>query len=326
MTNVIAATSKSVVVVENPPPPPPPLSTANDNNNSGRVRREKKIPPKFIYHHHNNNINENNKKRKLKEKQNMQKKKTRNVCDELTRMEKGEDEDASNLLGFLLEATDIASPLIQRNKQEKQMTIPQTNTTTKNNNNKEYVLLPNREEDDGKNALLAVEDIAKSDPQSALRNFIAWLDMLVFDLKSRVALLKRSKKRAQKAYMRVSTKIEEENKDDPNGLGIYRLRNSKDLRSLKTLEEAWGVELDETEKSLDRTRNILKAHRLILLECSKDTKSFASTPTKQQQQQTVREEIGKEDVAQQQRRRAALASAVSFYQTALNLITRNKTL
>ena len=97
--------------------------------------------------------------------------------------------------------------------------------------------------------------------------FVQWLDLLVFDLKSRVATLKRSKKRAQKAFLRV---LKEEKKCSSSSSSTNAANNKRDLKMLHTLEDFWGVELNETEKSLERARATLDAHKLMLMEEDKE--------------------------------------------------------
>jgi hypothetical protein len=130
--------------------------------------------------------------------------------------------------------------------------------------------------------------------------FVQWLDALVFDLKSRAATLKRSKKRAQKAFLRMQ---KEEKKKYGFSLesasaktkGTKKIKkninkSTRDLKMLRALEDFWGVELSETEKSLERARATLKAHTLMLA-------------------------VEKDD------EKAILASAVAFYRTSFGLIS-----
>ena len=60
---------------------------------------------------------------------------------------------------------------------------------------------------------------------------------------------------------------------------------------LRALEDFWGVELSETEKSLERARATLKAHKLML--------------------------------AVENDEKAILASAVAFYRTSFGLISEH---
>ena len=149
-------------------------------------------------------------------------------------------------------------------------------------------------------ATTAIESIAKAAPKQGLKMFVQWLDALVFDLKSRAATLKRSKKRAQKAFLRMQ---KEEKKKYGFSLesasaktkGTKKIKkninkSTRDLKMLRALEDFWGVELSETEKSLERARATLKAHTLMLA-------------------------VEKDD------EKAILASAVAFYRTSFGLIS-----
>ena len=147
-------------------------------------------------------------------------------------------------------------------------------------------------------ATTTIESIAKAAPKQGLKMFVQWLDALVFDLKSRAATLKRSKKRAQKAFLRMQ---KEEKKKyvfletaSAKTKGTKKIKKSikstRDLKMLRALEDFWGVELSETEKSLERARATLKAHTLMLA-------------------------VEKDD------ERAILASAVAFYRTSFGLIS-----
>ena len=151
-------------------------------------------------------------------------------------------------------------------------------------------------------ATTAIESIAKAAPKQGLKMFVQWLDALVFDLKSRAATLKRSKKRAQKAFLRMQ---KEEKKKYGFSLesasaktkGTKKIKkninkSTRDLKMLRALEDFWGVELSETEKSLERARATLKAHTLMLA-------------------------VEKDD------ERAILASAVAFYRTSFGLISEH---
>ena len=148
-------------------------------------------------------------------------------------------------------------------------------------------------------ATTAIESIAKAAPKQGLKMFVQWLDALVFDLKSRAATLKRSKKRAQKAFLRMQ---KEEKKKYGFSLETAsartkgtkkikkNIKSTRDLKMLRALEDFWGVELSETEKSLERARATLKAHTLMLA-------------------------VEKDD------EKAILASAVAFYRTSFGLIS-----
>ena len=148
-------------------------------------------------------------------------------------------------------------------------------------------------------ATTTIESIAKAAPKQGLKMFVQWLDALVFDLKSRAATLKRSKKRAQKAFLRMQ---KEEKKKYGFSLETAsartkgtkkikkNIKSTRDLKMLRALEDFWGVELSETEKSLERARATLKAHTLMLA-------------------------VEKDD------ERAILASAVAFYRTSFGLIS-----
>ena len=151
-------------------------------------------------------------------------------------------------------------------------------------------------------ATTAIESIAKAAPKQGLKMFVQWLDALVFDLKSRAATLKRSKKRAQKAFLRMQ---KEEKKKYGFSLesasaktkGTKKIKkninkSTRDLKMLRALEDFWGVELSETEKSLERARATLKAHTLMLA-------------------------VEKDD------EKAILASAVAFYRTSFGLISEH---
>ncbi len=149
-------------------------------------------------------------------------------------------------------------------------------------------------------ATKTIGSIAKAAPKQGLKMFVQWLDALVFDLKSRAATLKRSKKRAQKAFLRMQ---KEEKKKYVFSLesgsvktkGTKKIKknikSTRDLKMLRALEDFWGVELSETEKSLERARATLKAHTLML---------------------TVEND-----------EKAILASAVAFYRTSFGLISEH---
>ena len=148
-------------------------------------------------------------------------------------------------------------------------------------------------------ATTAIESIAKAAPKQGLKMFVQWLDALVFDLKSRAATLKRSKKRAQKAFLRMQKEekkkygfsLESASAKTKGTKKIKKnIKSTRDLKMLRALEDFWGVELSETEKSLERARATLKAHTLMLA-------------------------VEKDD------ERAILASAVAFYRTSFGLIS-----
>ena len=147
-------------------------------------------------------------------------------------------------------------------------------------------------------ATTAIESIAKAAPKQGLKMFVQWLDALVFDLKSRAATLKRSKKRAQKAFLRMQKEekkkyvfLETASAKTKGTKKIKKnIKSTRDLKMLRALEDFWGVELSETEKSLERARATLKAHTLMLA-------------------------VEKDD------ERAILASAVAFYRTSFGLIS-----
>lgn len=148
-------------------------------------------------------------------------------------------------------------------------------------------------------ATTAIESIAKAAPKQGLKMFVQWLDALVFDLKSRAATLKRSKKRAQKAFLRMQKEekkkygfsLESASAKTKGTKKIKKnIKSTRDLKMLRALEDFWGVELSETEKSLERARATLKAHTLMLA-------------------------VEKDD------ERAIFASAVAFYRTSFGLIS-----
>ena len=147
-------------------------------------------------------------------------------------------------------------------------------------------------------ATTTIESIAKAAPKQGLKMFVQWLDALVFDLKSRAATLKRSKKRAQKAFLRMQKEekkkyvfLETASAKTKGTKKIKKnIKSTRDLKMLRALEDFWGVELSETEKSLERARATLKAHTLMLA-------------------------VEKDD------ERAILASAVAFYRTSFGLIS-----
>ena len=150
-------------------------------------------------------------------------------------------------------------------------------------------------------ATTAIESIAKAAPKQGLKMFVQWLDALVFDLKSRAATLKRSKKRAQKAFLRMQKEekkkygfsLESASAKTKGTKKIKKnIKSTRDLKMLRALEDFWGVELSETEKSLERARATLKAHTLMLA-------------------------VEKDD------ERAILASAVAFYRTSFGLISEH---
>jgi hypothetical protein len=131
--------------------------------------------------------------------------------------------------------------------------------------------------------------------------FVQWLDALVFDLKSRAATLKRSKKRAQKAFLRMQKEekkkygfsLESASAKTKGTKKIKKnIKSTRDLKMLRALEDFWGVELSETEKSLERARATLKAHTLMLTVENDDEK-------------------------------AILASTVAFYRTSFGLISEH---
>jgi len=143
-----------------------------------------------------------------------------------------------------------------------------------------------------------IESIAKAAPKQGLKMFVRWLDALVFDLKSRAATLKRSKKRAQKAFLRMQkeekkyvSSLETASAKTKGTKKIKKNKSTRDLKMLHALEDFWGVELSETEKSLERARSTLKAHKLML--------------------------------AVENDEKAILASAVAFYRTSFGLISEH---
>ena len=149
-------------------------------------------------------------------------------------------------------------------------------------------------------ATTTIESIAKAAPKQGLKMFVQWLDALVFDLKSRAATLKRSKKRAQKAFLRMQKEekkkyvfLETASAKTKGTKKIKKnIKSTRDLKMLRALEDFWGVELSETEKSLERARATLKAHTLMLA-------------------------VEKDD------EKAILASAVAFYRTSFGLISEH---
>lgn len=149
-------------------------------------------------------------------------------------------------------------------------------------------------------ATTTIESIAKAAPKQGLKMFVQWLDALVFDLKSRAATLKRSKKRAQKAFSRMQKEekkkyvfLETASAKTKGTKKIKKnIKSTRDLKMLRALEDFWGVELSETEKSLERARATLKAHTLMLAVENDDEK-------------------------------AILASAVAFYRTSFGLISEH---
>ena len=149
-------------------------------------------------------------------------------------------------------------------------------------------------------ATTAIESIAKAAPKQGLKMFVQWLDALVFDLKSRAATLKRSKKRAQKAFLRMQKEekkkyvfLETASAKTKGTKKIKKnIKSTRDLKMLRALEDFWGVELSETEKSLERARATLKAHTLMLA-------------------------VEKDD------EKAILASSVAFYRTSFGLISEH---
>ena len=149
-------------------------------------------------------------------------------------------------------------------------------------------------------ATKTIESIAKAAPKQGLKMFVQWLDALVFDLKSRAATLKRSKKRAQKAFLRMQKEekkkyvfLETASAKTKGTKKIKKnIKSTRDLKMLRALEDFWGVELSETEKSLERARATLKAHTLMLTVEKNDEK-------------------------------AILASAVAFYRTSYGLISEH---
>jgi len=143
-----------------------------------------------------------------------------------------------------------------------------------------------------------IESIAKAAPKQGLKMFVRWLDALVFDLKSRAATLKRSKKRAQKAFLRMQkeekkyvSSLETASAKTKGTKKIKKNKSTRDLEMLHALEDFLGVELSETEKSLERARATLKAHKLML--------------------------------AVENDEKAILASAVAFYRTSFGLISEH---
>ena len=150
-------------------------------------------------------------------------------------------------------------------------------------------------------ATTTIESIAKAAPKQGLKMFVQWLDALVFDLKSRAATLKRSKKRAQKAFLRMQKEekkkygfsLESASAKTKGTKKIKKnIKSTRDLKMLRALEDFWGVELSETEKSLERARATLKAHTLMLTVENDDEK-------------------------------AILASTVAFYRTSFGLISEH---
>ena len=156
--------------------------------------------------------------------------------------------------------------------------------------------------------------------------FVQWLEVLVFDLKSRVATLKRSKKRAQKAFLRV---LKEEKKCSSSSSSANAANNKRDLKMLHTLEDFWDVELNETEKSLERARATLDAHKLMLTEEDKEEETNtnplgvvkkAPAETRVEDKKDGNEDREEEEGGKE-REKSILASAVAFYRTSLGLAT-----
>ena len=293
--------------------------------------------------------------------------------------------EGTNLLGFLIEATDCASPVttdkretIQNSKTSSDDMKEEAKTTTKSENddtsteakekeeNKEEdkgILRTTRtpppeprcvggavtttsaaarvagappsmeEEDETADEALLLEDenaiiesIAKAKPKRGVIMFVQWLELLVFDLKSRVATLKRSKKRAQKAFLRV---LKEEKKCSSSSSSANAANNKRDLKMLHTLEDFWDVELNETEKSLERARATLDAHKLMLTEEDKEEETNtnplgvvkkAPAETRVEDKKDGNEDREEEEGGKE-REKSILASAVAFYRTSLGLAT-----
>ena len=121
------------------------------------------------------------------------------------------------------------------------------------------------------------------------------------------------------------------------GASAKKATNKRDLKMLHALEDFWGVELNETEKSLERARATLKAHKLMLTndenkgedeekgEMNHLKKSKAeeeeTTPKEAANNTNNKETTTESSSGKKQREQTILASAVAFYRTSLGLAT-----
>lgn len=122
------------------------------------------------------------------------------------------------------------------------------------------------------------------------------------------------------------------------GASAKKATNKRDLKMLHALEDFWGVELNETEKSLERARATLKAHKLMLMDDEnkgEDEEKGETTnhlnKSKAEEEETTPKEAAnntnnKETTTEsssgiKQREQTILASAVAFYRTSLGLAT-----
>ena len=125
------------------------------------------------------------------------------------------------------------------------------------------------------------------------------------------------------------------------GASAMKATNKRDLKMLHALEDFWGVELNETEKSLERARATLKAHKLMLTddenkgedeEKGETTNHLNKSKAEEEEEETTPKEAAnntnnnKETTTEsssgkKQREQTILASAVAFYRTSLGLAT-----
>ena len=125
------------------------------------------------------------------------------------------------------------------------------------------------------------------------------------------------------------------------GASAKKATNKRDLKMLHALEDFWGVELNETEKSLERARATLKAHKLMLTDDENKGEDEEKGETnhlksKAGEEETTPKETTKEaannnnnnnkeeattESSSKQREQTIFASAVAFYRTSLGLAT-----
>ena len=123
------------------------------------------------------------------------------------------------------------------------------------------------------------------------------------------------------------------------GASAKKATNKRDLKMLHALEDFWGVELNETEKSLERARATLKAHKLMLTDDENkgedeekgETNHLNKSKAEEEEETTPKEAANntnnntetttESSSGKKQREQTILASAVAFYRTSLGLAT-----
>ena len=118
------------------------------------------------------------------------------------------------------------------------------------------------------------------------------------------------------------------------GASAKKATNKRDLKMLRALEDFWGVELNETEKSLERARATLKAHKLMLTDDENKGEDEEKGETNHLKSKAGEEETTPKETtnnnnnkeattesSSKQREQTIFASAVAFYRTSLGLAT-----